>query len=82
MVRRNKDLINTVRGTLKAFGIRTGGGKNTLFAKRIREAIDDKTILAMTEPLLHAYEEGLQTVAELDEMVLGSPREIRFVAAS
>ena len=70
MVRRNKDLINTVRGTLKAFGIRTGGGKNTLFAKRIREAIEDKTILAMTEPLLHAYEEGLQTVAELDEMVL------------
>jgi hypothetical protein len=28
MVRRNKDLINTVGGTLKAFGIRTGGGKN------------------------------------------------------
>jgi transposase len=33
MVRCNKNLINTVRGTLKAFGIRTGGGKNTLFAK-------------------------------------------------
>ncbi len=59
MVCRNKDLINTVRGTLKAFGIRTGGGKNTLFAKRVREAIDDKTILAMTEPLLVAHEDGL-----------------------
>lgn len=70
MVRRNKDLINTVRGTLKAFGIRTGGGKNTLFARRVREAIDDKKILAMTEPLLAAYEDGLRTLAKLDEMVL------------
>ena len=70
MVCRNRDLINTVRGTLKAFGIRTGGGKNTLFAKRVREAIDDKAIPAMTEPLLIAYEEGLRTLAELDEMVL------------
>lgn len=52
MVRRNKDLINTVRGTLKAFGIRTGGGKNTLYARRVREAIDDPELLTMTEPLL------------------------------
>src|SRR5690606_2740619 len=54
MVRRNNDLINTVRGTLKAFGIRTGGGKNTLYARRVREAIDDPLLLAMTEPLLAA----------------------------
>ena len=74
MVRRNKDLINTVRGTLKAFGIRTGGGKNTLFARRVREAIDDKAILAMTEPLLVAYENGLRTLAKLDEMVLAIAR--------
>jgi transposase len=70
MVRHNKDLINTVRGTLKAFGIRTGGGKNTLFARRIRKAIDDKMILAMTEPLLGAYEDGLRAVATLNEMVM------------
>ena len=49
MVRRNKDLINTVRGTLKAFGIRTGGGKNTLYARRVREAIDDPMLLEITE---------------------------------
>jgi transposase len=70
MVRRNNDLINTVRGTLKAFGIRTGGGKNTLFARRIREANDDEKILAMTEPLLAAYGDGLRSLAKLDEMVL------------
>ncbi len=69
MVRRNKDLINTVRGTLKAFGIRTGVGKNTLFARRVREAIDDKKILAMTESLLAAYEDGLRTLAKLGERV-------------
>jgi transposase len=47
MIGRNKDLIkiNTVRGTLKAFGIRTSGGKNTLIARGVREAIDDKMIL-------------------------------------
>jgi len=58
MVRRNKDLINTVRGPLKAFGIRTGDGKNTLYARRVREAIDDPMLLAMTEPLLAAYEDA------------------------
>lgn len=75
LVRRNKDLINTVRGTLKAFGIRTGGGKNTLFAQRVRAAINDKMILAMTEPLLAAYEDGLRTLAKVDKMVLAIARE-------
>lgn len=70
MVRRNKDLINTVRGSLKAFGIRTGGGKNTLYARRVREAIDDPMLLAMTEPLLKAFEDGLHTLARIDKMLL------------
>lgn len=70
MVRRNKDLINTVRGSLKAFGIRTGGGKNTLYARRVREAIDDPMLQAMTEPLLTAYEDGLRTLARIDKMLL------------
>lgn len=47
MVRRNKNLINKVRGSLKAFGIRTGGGKKTLYARRVREATDDPMLLAM-----------------------------------
>ena len=54
----------------KAFGIRTGGGKNTLYARRVREAIDDPMLLAMTEPLLIAYEDGLRTLAVIDKMVL------------
>ena len=75
IVRRNKDLINTVRGTLKAFGIRTGGGKNTLFARRVREAINDPMLLAMTEPVLAAYEHGLRTLARIDRMVLDVVRK-------
>ena len=75
MVHRNKDLINTVRGTLKAFGIRTGGGKNTLYARRVRKAIDDPMLLAMTEPLLTAYEDGLRVLADLDKMVLDVARQ-------
>ena len=75
MVHRNKNLINTVRGTLKAFGIRTGGGKNTLYARRVREAVDDPMLLAMTEPLLAAYEDGLRILAELDRMVLKAARD-------
>ena len=67
MVRRNKDPINTVHGTLKAFGIRTGGGKNALYARRVREAIVDSTLLAMTEPLLVAYEDGLRALAAIDK---------------
>lgn len=60
MVRREKDLINTVRGTLKAFCIHTGGGKNNLYARRVRDAIDVPMLLEMTEPLLTAYEDGLR----------------------
>ena len=29
--RRDTDLLNTIRGTLKAFGIRVGAGKSKLF---------------------------------------------------
>jgi hypothetical protein len=36
----------------------------------VREDIDDKIILAMTEPLLAAYEDGLRTLKKLDAMVL------------
>jgi len=39
---------------MKAFGIKTGGGKNTLFARRVREAIDGPILPAMTEPLSQA----------------------------
>jgi len=75
VMRRNKDLINTVRGTLKAFGIRTGGGKNTPYARRVREAVADPSLLTVTEPLLVAYEQGLAVLAELDRMVLAAARE-------
>gem|GEM_PF-2535490 len=63
MVRRNKDLMNAVRGSLKAFGIRTGCGNNTLYAKRVRKAINDPVLQVMTEPLLRAYEDGSRRVA-------------------
>jgi transposase len=75
LAHRNKDLINTVRGTLKAFGIRTGGGKNTLYARRVREAIDDPMLWAMTEPLLKACEDGLRALAELDKLILDAARQ-------
>ncbi|MBM3641257.1 MAG: transposase [Alphaproteobacteria bacterium] len=70
MIQRNKDLINTVCGTQKAFGIHTGGAKNTLFAQRVRAALDDRMILAMTEPLLGTYEDGLRTLAKIEKMVV------------
>lgn len=77
VMRRNKDLANTVRGTLKAFGLRVRPGKSTLYARRVREAIADPNLMAMTEPLLLAFEQGLQTLAELDRMTLAAAREDR-----
>ncbi len=35
-------------------------------ARRVREAIDAPMLLAMTEPLLPAYEDGLRTLAAID----------------
>jgi len=37
---------------------------------RLREAIDDPMLQAMTEPLLTAYEDGLRTLARIDKMLL------------
>ena len=82
MVRRNKDLINTVRGTLKAFGIRTGGRKNTLFAKRVREAIDDKMILAMTSGCSSPTKMACGPCRNSTKWCWRSPRKMRYAAAS
>jgi hypothetical protein len=38
--------------------------------RRVREAISDKTILAMSHPLLAAYEDALRILANLDEVAL------------
>lgn len=74
MVRRNKELANTVRGTLKAFGVRVPKGKSALFAKRVREVLEDDILLDMTEPLLRAFEDGLEALARLNRMVLEAAR--------
>lgn len=66
-----------MRGTLKAFGIRTGGGKNTLYAGRVRAAIGGPTLLAMTKPLLKADEDGLRVLATMDEMIIGIAKQDR-----
>lgn len=75
MVRRNRDLLNTVRGTMKAFGIRIGGGKGALFARRVRQQVGDPDLLAMTEPLLEAFEDGLRAMQKLDRQVLAAARQ-------
>jgi len=59
---------------LKAFGIRIGGGKSALFAHRVRRQLDDPELLAMTEPLLTAFEEGLQALENLDRQVLDAAK--------
>lgn len=74
MMRRNRDLLNTIRGTLKAFGYRIGAGKSSLFARRVREELDDAELLGMTEPLLKAYEQGLVMMADLDAQLLSAAR--------
>jgi len=78
MVRRNKELTNTVRGTLKAFGVRVPKGKSALFARRVREILEEDILLDMTEPLLKAFEDGLEALAALDKMVLEAARNDRI----
>jgi transposase len=78
MMRRNRDLLNTIRGTLKAFGYRIGVGKSSLFTNRVRETLTDAELLNMTEPLLKAYEHGLAILADLDAQLLAAARADRI----
>lgn len=70
--------MNTIRGTLKAFGDRIGAGKSSLFTNRMRETLTDAELLNMTEALLKAYEHRLATLADLDAQLLAAARADRI----
>jgi transposase len=53
LIDRRRDIENTIRGTLKVFGIRVGQTTRLNFSKRVRELVEDRAAIAeIMGPLL------------------------------
>lgn len=59
--------VNTLRGLLKAFGLRVPPGAGGLLAQRVREAAEgNHVLLAVAEPLLAAWQTLRTQIAVFD----------------
>lgn len=71
LVSQRQAIANTVRGLLKAFGLKVVAGSKGLFAPRVREAAEgNDALLAIVEPMLLAWQALREQVAVLDRQVL------------
>ena len=71
LVSQRQDIANTARGLLKTFGHKVAHGSKGLFAPRVREAAEgNHALLAVTEPLLAAWQALREQVAVLDAQLL------------
>jgi len=68
LVRARTQLINQVRGTVKAFGHRLPGGSTASFARRVTQALPE-SLKASLEPLLRVIAELSQEIAQFDKDV-------------
>jgi transposase len=68
LVRARTQLINQVRGTVKAFGYRLPGGSTASFARRATEAVPP-SLQAALEPLVRVIAELSQEIASFDKDV-------------
>ena len=63
------DLENSVRGSLKVFGLRIGTVTRTAFEARVRELVgEDRSLVAITEPMLRVRRVLLDEFERLDRM--------------
>ena len=63
------DLENSVRGSLKVFGLRVGVVTRKEFEARVLELVsDDPSLLAITEPLLRVRRKLIEEFACLDRL--------------
>ncbi|CCQ74656.1 IS110 family transposase [Magnetospira sp. QH-2] len=76
LVHQVRQLSNTVRGTLKAFGLKVGMARGRLFAARVRElTADNPHLSAAAEPLLLARQALLEQLDKLDRQVHAAARD-------
>jgi transposase len=70
VLRQRLQLQNTIRGTLKGFGLKLGAASQGRFLAKIRLLIADRPVLqAAIEPLLAAWQALRLTFLELDRLV-------------
>lgn len=75
LLKQRLQLSNTIRGLLKTEGIRLSTGKQSLFAERVRNALEGQSevMRIATESLLQSYE-------VIEEKCLGLDSEVRKLA--
>ncbi|CCQ72946.1 Putative transposase (fragment) [Magnetospira sp. QH-2] len=82
LVHQVRQLSNTVRGTLKAFGLKVGMARGRLFAARVRElTADNPHLSAAAEPLFCARQALLEQLDKLDRQVSCVRAMIAFAGA-
>jgi transposase len=63
------DLENSVRGSLKVFGLRIGAVTRTAFEARVLELVgEDRSLVAITEPMLRVRRVLLDEFGRLDRL--------------
>jgi transposase len=63
------DLKNSVRGSLKVFGLRVGVVTRRTFEERVLELVaQDRNLLAITEPMLHVRQTLIEQFERLDRL--------------
>ena len=71
LVSQRQAVANTVRGLLKAFGLKVAPGAGGPFGHRVREAAEgNDALLAVVEPMLLAWQALREQVAVLDRRLL------------
>jgi transposase len=75
LVNQRTMLNNQIRGLLKVFGVKLGGGVAGSFARRVKEVADaDEQLAQITRPLLTAWQTLNEQIATMDRMLRATAR--------
>jgi transposase len=68
------DLSNQIRGVLKTFGLRVGGGAGRVFEAKVRGLVEGKPVASVVEALLAAWRAVRGQVAALDRELIAAAK--------
>ena len=76
LVKSRSKWINTVRGILRGFGYRVGGGRSGLFHKRCAEVEVPEELRAVIQPMLKQLEKVTEEIEGIEKKLEGMAKDI------